>query len=144
MNRLWPARLSQVMKPALMPQLKRTLAIGYDQALVAVVDALKAEGFGVLTEIDIQNTLQNKLGVEFRRYKILGACNPPLAHRALQADLDVGLMLPCNVVVYEDDQRHAVVSAVDPMQTMAADHPALLPIAEEVRGKLTRVLDRLG
>lgn len=128
----------------MMPQLKRTLAIGYDQALVAVVDALKSEGFGVLTEIDIQNTLKAKLGVEFRRYKILGACNPPLAHRALQADLDVGLMLPCNVVVYEDDQRHAVVSAVDPMQTMAADHPTLLPIAEEVRAKLTRVLDRLG
>ena len=128
----------------MMPQMKRTLAIGYDQALVAVVDALKAEGFGVLTEIDIQNTLHNKLGVEFRRYKILGACNPPLAHRALLADLEVGLMLPCNVVVYEDDQRHAVVSAVDPMQTMAADHAALLPIAEEVRGKLTRVLDRLG
>jgi uncharacterized protein (DUF302 family) len=144
MNRFWPARLSQVMKPATMPGLKRALAIGYDQALVAVVDALKTEGFGVLTEIDIQNTLQNKLGVAFRRYKILGACNPPLAHRALQADLDVGLMLPCNIVVYEDDQHHAVVTAIDPMQTVAAHHPALLPIAEEVRGKLTRVLERLG
>jgi uncharacterized protein (DUF302 family) len=143
MNRFWPTGLSQAMKPAMMP-LKRTLPIGYDQALVAVVDALKSEGFGVLTEIDIRNTLLEKLGVEFRRYKILGACNPPLAHRALQADLDVGLMLPCNIVVYEDDQRHAVITAIDPMQTVAAHHSALLPIAEEVRGKLMRVLERLG
>lgn len=126
-----------------MPGLKRTLSIGYDEALRKVVEALKTEGFGVLTEIDVQGTLKNKLGVEFRRYKILGACNPPLAHRALQAELDVGLMLPCNVVVYEDDRSHAVVTAIDPMQTVAAQHPALLPIAKEVRDKLTRALDRL-
>lgn len=127
-----------------MPGMRRQLSIGYDEALLKVVDALKTEGFGVLTEIDIRNTLQNKLGVEFRRYKILGACNPPLAHRALQTDLGVGVMLPCNVVVYEDDAGHAVVTAVDPMQTMAAGHPALAAIAEEVRGKLVRVLERLA
>ena len=132
------------MTPTTMPGLKRTLPIGYDEALVKVVEALKTEGFGVLTEIDIQSTLKNKLGVEFRRYKILGACNPPLAHRALQAELDVGLTLPCNVVVYEDDQRRAVVTAIGPMQTVAAQRPALLPIADEVRGKLARVLERLG
>ncbi len=128
----------------MMPALKKTLSSGYDAALTKVVDALKAEGFGVLTEIDIRDTLKAKLGVEFRRYKILGACNPPLAHRALQAELDVGMMLPCNVVVYEDDARHAVVTAVDPTQTIAAQHAGLLPIAEEVRTKLTRVLERLS
>jgi uncharacterized protein (DUF302 family) len=125
------------------PGLKRTLQIGYDEALLQVVEALKAEGFGVLTEIDIRDTLQKKLGVEFRRYKILGACNPPLAHRVLQAELDVGLMLPCNVVVYEDDTGHAVVTAIDPLQTIAAHHAALQPIANEVHGKLARVLERL-
>jgi len=125
-----------------MPAMKRTLQIGYDEALVKVVEALKTEGFGVLTEIDIRDTLQKKLGAEFRRYKILGACNPPLAHRALQAELDVGLMLPCNVVVYEDAGR-AVVTAIDPTQTIAAHHPGLLPIAQEVRDKLARVLERL-
>ena len=127
-----------------MPGMKRELTIGYDEALVKVVDALKTEGFGVLTEIDVRDTLQKKLGVEFRRYKILGACNPPLAHRALQAELEVGMMLPCNVVVYESDAGHAVVTAIDPMQTIATQHPGLLPIAEEVRGKLTRVLERLA
>lgn len=132
------------MMPNMTPGLKRTLQIGYDEALLQVVEALKAEGFGVLTEIDIRDTLQKKLGVEFRRYKILGACNPPLAHRALQAELDVGLMLPCNVVVYENDAGHAVVTAIDPMQTIAAQHSALLPIADEVRGKLARVLERLA
>jgi uncharacterized protein (DUF302 family) len=128
----------------MMPGLKRTLQIGYDAALLQVVEALKAEGFGVLTEIDIRDTLQKKLGVEFRRYKILGACNPPLAHRALLAEIDAGLMLPCNVVVYEDDLGHAVVTAVDPLQTIAAHNAALQPIAEEVRGKLARVLERLA
>lgn len=127
----------------MMPALKKSLSSGYEAALTQVVDALKTEGFGVLTEIDVRDTLKAKLGIEFRRYKILGACNPPLAHRALQAELDVGLMLPCNVVVYEDDAGHAVVTAVDPTQTMAAQHADLLPIAEEVRAKLARVLERL-
>jgi uncharacterized protein (DUF302 family) len=132
------------MTQPVMPGLKRTLSIGYDEALIKVVDALNTEGFGVLTEIDVRDTLQRKLGVEFRRYKILGACNPPLAHRALQAELEVGMMLPCNVVVYEDDARRAVVTAIDPMQTIAAHHPGLAPVAQEVRAKLTRVLDRLA
>ncbi|MEO8704380.1 MAG: DUF302 domain-containing protein [Kofleriaceae bacterium] len=122
--------------------MKRTLQSSYDEALLQVVEALKTEGFGVLTEIDVRDTLQKKLGVEFRRYTILGACNPALAHRALQAELDVGLMLPCNVVVYEEE-GHAVVTAIDPMQTIAAQHPELLAIAGEVRGKLARVLERL-
>jgi len=130
------------MMPTMTPGMKRTLQSSYDEALLQVVEALKTEGFGVLTEIDVRDTLQKKLGVEFRRYKILGACNPALAHRALQAELDVGLMLPCNVVVYEEE-GHAVVTAIDPMQTIAAQHPELLAIAGEVRGKLARVLERL-
>jgi uncharacterized protein (DUF302 family) len=124
------------------PGLRKTLAIDYDAALAKLPDALRAEGFGVLTEIDVRDTLRAKLGVEFRRYKILGACNPPLAHRALQAELGAGVMLPCNVIVYEDGD-HAVVTAVDPMQTFAAQDERLRPIAEEVTAKLARVLDRL-
>ena len=108
-----------------------------------VTAALKTEGFGVLTEIDVQATLRAKLGVEFRRYKILGACNPPLAHQALTADLGAGIMMPCNVTIYEDGPR-TVVTAIDPMETFAAADPALRPIAEQVRAKLARVLDRLG
>lgn len=124
------------------PGIRKTLAIGYDAALAKLPDALRSEGFGVLTEIDVRDTLRAKLGVEFRRYKILGACNPPLAHRALQADLGVGVMLPCNVIVYEEGD-HAIVTAVDPMQTFAAQDERFRPIAEEVRAKLARVLDRL-
>jgi uncharacterized protein (DUF302 family) len=123
--------------------MKRTLRIGYDEALAKVPEALTSEGFGVLTEIDVRETLKQKLGAEFRRYKILGACNPPLAHRALTAELDVGVMLPCNVIVYEGDDGRAVVTAIDPMQTVAAQSATLKPIAEEVRGKLGRVLERL-
>lgn len=125
-----------------MPGIQKVLSLSYDAVLARLPDALKTEGFGVLTQIDVRDTLREKLGVEFRRYKILGACNPPLAHRALQAELGVGVMLPCNVVVYEDGE-HTVVVAIDPMETIAADSAALRPIAEEVRGKLARVLERL-
>ncbi len=125
-----------------MPGMQKVVSLPYDAVLARLPDALKAEGFGVLTQIDVRDTLREKLGVEFRRYKILGACNPPLAYRALQAELGVGVMLPCNVVVYEDGERTVVV-AIDPMETIAADSAALRPIAEEVRGKLARVLERL-
>ncbi|MBK8170653.1 MAG: DUF302 domain-containing protein [Sandaracinaceae bacterium] len=124
--------------------IRKVLRGTYDDALTQVPEALKSEGFGVLTEIDIQSTLKQKLGVDFRRYKILGACNPPFAHEALQADLEVGLMLPCNVVVYEDDDRHAVVLAVDPTKTVAATgNPQLVSLAQSVKDKLTRALERL-
>ncbi len=123
--------------------LKKTLAIGYDAAIERLPEALKPEGFGVLTQVDVRDTLQHKLGVEFRRYTIFGACNPTLAHRALSAELDAGVMLPCNVVIYEEGD-HAVVLAIDPMQTVAAHSPALAPIAAEVRDRLARVVDRLG
>ncbi len=122
----------------------KTLTTSYDDALAKVQAALKAEGFGVLTEIDVRDTLKTKLDVSFRKYKILGACNPPLAHKALSAELEVGLMMPCNVVVYENDAGKAVVSAVDPEKTMAAGHEGLRPIAKEVREKLERVLKALG
>ena len=123
--------------------MKKELRISYDEALIAVTEALKTQGFGVLTEIDVRDTLKKKLGVDFRRYKILGACNPPLAHRALSAELEIGLMLPCNVIVYEGDNKKAVVVAIDPMQTVAAASPSLKPIAEEVRSKLALVLEQL-
>ena len=121
---------------------KKTLHATYDEALASVPEALRTQGFGVLTEIDVQQTLKKKLGVDFRRYKILGACNPPLAHEALRTTLDVGVMLPCNVVIYEEGD-HAVVMAIDPMQTVAAGDPALAKLAETVRDKLASALEQL-
>ena len=116
----------------------------YDEVLAALPEALKAEGFGILTEIDMQSTLKAKLGVDFRRYRILGACNPPFAHRALSAELEVGLMLPCNVIVYEGDDGKAVVTAIDPTRTIAAAGiPALAEVAETVKEKLGRALASL-
>lgn len=123
---------------------RKQLQESYDEALPHVTEALKAEGFGVLTNIDIQGTLKEKAGVDFRRYTILGACNPAYAHQALQADLEVGLLLPCNVVVYEGDDKRAVVLAVDPERTMAATGNAKLEeLAGRVRENLERVLAHL-
>ncbi len=118
--------------------------IGYDDALARLPDLLKAEGFGVLTQIDVRETLKAKLGVDFRRYKILGACNPQLAHQALSQVAEIGVLLPCNVVVYEGDDGKATVIAVDPMQTLAAARPELAAIAGEVQARLRRVLERLS
>lgn len=124
--------------------LKRQLRCGFEEALARIPGALKTEGFGVLTEIDVADTLKKKLDVDFRRYRILGACNPTLAHQALKVSLDAGLMLPCNVTVYEDDDGRAVVSAVDPTQTAVAHaDPQIREVAELVRTKLERVLARL-
>lgn len=117
---------------------------GFDQALERVPELLKGEGFGVLTQIDVQATLKEKLGVDWRRYRILGACNPSLAHRALSAVPEVGVLLPCNVAIYERDDGKVVVRAVDPMQTIAAAEPALGEIAGEVRARLGRVLEKVG
>mgnify|MGYP000355230055 CR=1 FL=1 len=125
-----------------MDPMRKVLSASFDEALVQVTEALKTEGFGVLTEIDVKETLKKKLDVDFRRYKILGACNPPLAKQALDHDLEIGRFLPCNVVVYEDDEHRTVVSAVDPMQTIAAmgDDPALKQLAGAVGEKLGRVI----
>lgn len=123
----------------------RTLHSSYDEALAALPAALKAEGFGVLTEIDIQSTLKQKLGVDFRRYRILGACNPPFAHQALSADLGAGLLLPCNVVVYERDDGRAEVLAIDPTLTMAnSGNPALVALAVSVKERLSRAMAALA
>jgi uncharacterized protein (DUF302 family) len=124
--------------------LKKKLNVGYDEALEKVPAALKEEGFGVLTEIDVKDTLAKKLQVQFRRYRILGACNPSLAYEALQKNLGVGVMMPCNVVVYEDDDGKAMVTAVDPMQTAAVQAgPELAAFAEGVRSRLAKVVKRL-
>jgi uncharacterized protein (DUF302 family) len=122
---------------------KRT-NLTFDEALAKVPEALKAEGFGVLTQVDVQATLKEKLGADFRRYRILGACNPKLAYRALSAELEVGVMMPCNVIVYEGDDGKAVVSAIDPMATIASTHPGLNVLAGEVRFGLQRALAALG
>src|SRR5688572_16869250 len=124
--------------------LKKQVAATYDETLQRLPDALKSEGFGVLTEIDVKDVLKQKLGVDFRRYKILGACNPPLAHEALSTTLEVGAMLPCNVIVYEGDDGKAIVHAIDPMQTVATADPRLNRLATIVREKLTRALERLS
>lgn len=123
---------------------RKTLRASYDEALARVPEALKSEGFGVLTQIDVQSTLRQKLGVDFRRYQILGACNPTLAHQALEAEIEIGLMLPCNIVVYEDDDGRAVVLAMDPTKTMASTgNPKLAELAEAVKEKLARALANL-
>lgn len=124
--------------------MKKTLTLSFDDALTKVPEALKSEGFGVLTEIDVQTTLAQKLQVSFRKYRILGACNPTLAHRALSAEIDAGVMLPCNVIVYEGDDGRTVVNIVDPLQTMARESTPLREIAEQAREKLARVLERLA
>lgn len=125
--------------------LRRVLERDFEQVLARVPEALKAEGFGVLTRIDVQSTLREKLGAEFRRYVILGACNPPLAKRALDKELEIGVMLPCNVVVYDQLDGRTVVSAVDPTRSLAtlAQAPELEAVATEVRTKLERVIAAL-
>ena len=121
------------------------LDVPYDTAIEQTTAALKTEGFGVLTTIDVRATLKQKLDIDFRRYVILGACNPPLAHRALTTELEAGLMLPCNVIVYEDDSgAGSVVAVVDPHVMLAtAVHPDLLPVADEAAARLGRVLAAL-
>ncbi len=123
--------------------LKKTTNTTCQDVLARIPDLLKAEGFGILTRIDVQATLKEKLGAEFRPYQILGACNPRIAHKVLGTDLEVGAMLPCNVVVYQGDDGHAVVLAIDPMQTVAAANPAITEFATEVRNRLARVLDKI-
>ena len=118
----------------------------YETAIEQVTTALKAEGFGVLTTIDVKATLKQKLDVDFRRYVILGACNPPLAHRALSTELEIGLLLPCNVIVYEDESgAGSVVSIVDPQAMLGAGiNPALAPVADEAAARLRPVLESLN
>ena len=115
----------------------------FEHTLERVRKALSEEGFGVLTEIDVTATLKKKLDVDFRNYRILGACNPPFAYQALQAEDKIGTMLPCNVVVQQVSAEEVEVAAIDPLASMqAVDNPALKSIAEAVREKLAKVVDR--
>jgi uncharacterized protein (DUF302 family) len=123
---------------------KTTVNLPFEGAVQRVTEELKREGFGVLTEIDVKDTLKNKLDVDFRKYKILGACNPPNAYKALQTEIDIGLMLPCNVVVYEGEGGATVVAAVDPVASMrAVENAGLETTALEVRRKLQRVIEAM-
>ena len=122
-----------------------SLPMGMTEAITAVTAALKAEGFGVLTQIDVQATMRAKLGVETKPYMILGACNPNLAHQALQHEPELGLLLPCNVIVYDNGDETSTVSAVDPLQMLGmVDNPELAPIAEEADSRLRRVIAQLS
>src|SRR3972149_348277 len=136
----------QMTSPKIGYGLKVDVPLPYERAVERAREELGKEGFGVLTEIDVKATLKKKLDVEFRPYVILGACNPPLAHRALSAERDIGLLLPCNVIVYAGDEPgRSVVAALDPgVRLRGAGTPALEPLAQEVRARLERVLARVA
>lgn len=122
----------------------KTLTVGFDESVARTTDALKQEGFGIITEIDVTKTFKDKLAIDFRKYRILGACNPSLAHEALSLEDKVGTMLPCNVIVQETDDGRCEVAAIDPVASMQAiDNPALAQAAETVREKLRSVIERL-
>lgn len=124
---------------------RATLNVPYEQAVEKATAALKEEGFGVLTEIDVKATLKKKLDADFRRYVILGACNPKLAYQALQNELEIGLLLPCNVIVYETDEGQSVISIVDPISMLGVvQSPKLDGVAHEARTRLQRVIETLG
>lgn len=119
----------------------KTVKDSFDEAVSRITKALKEEGFGILTEIDVQETLKKKLDVDFRKYRILGACNPPFAYKALQAEDKVGIMLPCNVIVQETVDGNVEIAAVDPLASMKAiDNPELRKIAETIGHKLKKAI----
>jgi len=125
--------------------LRTELPLAYDQAVEQTTAALKTEGFGVLTTIDVKDTLKKKLDADFRKYTILGACNPPLAQRALTAELEAGLLLPCNVIVYETGSKTSVVAAMAPLPMIGVvgDNPRLAEVAREADERLRRMLTSL-
>ena len=120
-----------------------TVGLSYDQAVERIRTELAREGFGVLTEIDVRATLHKKIGAEFRPYVILGACNPALAHKALTAEIDIGLLLPCNVIVYAaDEPGRSVIAAMDPIEALdLTGNTRIRPVAEEARARLVRALE---
>ena len=122
----------------------KTLNVQFEEAVSRVREELGKQGFGILTEIDVKETLKKKLGVDFRNYKILGACNPPFAYQALQAEDKIGLMLPCNVIVQEHAEGNVEIAAIDPIASMQAiENPELGSVAEQVQAKLRSVIDSL-
>ena len=122
----------------------KILATTFDEAIARVTEELKKEGFGILSEIDVQQALKKKLNVDFKKYTILGACNPPYAYQALQIEEMIGTMLPCNVIVLENDKGQVEVAAVDPIASMQAiKNPQLQEVADQVQGKLKKVIDSL-
>lgn len=124
--------------------INKTITANFEQAIELVTEALKTEGFGVLSEIDIQQTLKEKLDVDFRKYKILGACNPPNAYEALQQEDKIGTMLPCNVIVQEIGENQVEVAAVDPVASMmAVENKEIAGIAADIKVKLERVIASL-
>lgn len=122
------------------------VTVAYDEAVKQTTAALKEQGFGIISTIDMQQALKEKLGVDFRPYVILGACNPPLAHRALQAELGMGLLLPCNVVVYDNGDGTSTVEAMDPRAALGliGDNPAIADVARQARAQLQKALGVLG
>lgn len=122
----------------------KVLNITFEEAIPKVKEELKKQGFGVLTEIDIKETLKKKLNIDFRNYKILGACNPPFAYQALQKEDKIGLMLPCNVILQEHVKGKIEVSVIDPIASMQSiENPDLMDVAEQVQAKLKSVIDNL-
>jgi len=122
----------------------KILPVTFDQAILRVTEELKKDGFGILTEIDVTGTLKKKLGVDFRKYRILGACNPNFAYQALQKEAHIGTMLPCNVIVQETEDGRIEVAAVDPLVSMQGiENPELAQVAGEVQARLKGVIDRL-
>lgn len=122
----------------------KTISLSFDETIQKVTEELKKEGFGVLTEIDVKETLKKKLDVDFRKYKILGACNPPNAYKALQMEENIGVLLPCNVIVQEKENGQIQVSAVNPAVSMqAVNNPMLAEVADDIASRLQRVLSSL-
>ena len=122
----------------------KTVTLSFEDAIEKVIAELKKEGFGVLTDIDVKQTLKKKLDVDFKKYRILGACNPTFAYKALQVEDKIGTMLPCNVIVQEIDEGQVEVAAIDPVASMQAiANPALKDVAEKVRGKLKKVIENI-